>query len=125
MLTDRYLYEVRGGHDTVDDDVESTSREERNLKVVDILFTDNDSLAFLSNDPELRQHALYGMFRIMSGWTRMPGMSWNTVREARRLAGPGILSATELQHIESLLAYYYVVTFADFFKRAPVLPHCL
>lgn len=125
MLADKFLYELKAGDGGLDDDFDSTSYEERKLKVREVMYMEDGSLGFLSRELQVRQHTLHGMFRVMSGWSRVRALGQNTKAKAQLLAGPKMLSLKELDDVESLLAYHYIDTFAGFFKRAPIIPHCL
>lgn len=135
LLTDIFLYEIaprRSADDQAEgedngveeDDLCASSRQERNLKINGALFVEGDALAFASRHPATRQRTLYALYRIMRGWTKMPKMSERTEKMAQRLVGPE-LDEDELDNIEYRLAYHYIITFSDFFKRAPILPHCI
>lgn len=106
------------------DDLDATSREERNIKVMAAIPGLNDEvLGFGSPDLSLRQQTLYGFYRVMLGWTRMPGPHYSVCDVANQLVARDVVAPDILDHAEYLLAHFYIITFADFFKRAPVCPH--
>lgn len=128
LMADRYLYELR--EDDREDgelgsDLDASSREERNLKVMSAIpgMLDGGDLGFGSADLALRQRSLYGLYRVMSGWTRVAAMAFSSIRVAERLGGPATLSLGKIEDAELHVAYHYIISFAGFFKRAPVLPH--
>lgn len=136
LFLDHHLYELQEeGFDMEVDiengevagfsDLDASSREERLVKVTTSIlgFMDGEELGLASSDLRVRQQTLYGMHRVMLGWTRMPRMALRSVDIIEEIA-PGSQSATydKVQEAEYHLAYFYVSTFADFFKRAPVLP---
>lgn len=127
LLADRYLYVLKRkpveDGDTeegeVIDELDATTREERNIKVMNALPGLNDEvLGFGSSNLMLRQQTLYGFYRVMLGWSRMPTPHEDVCYAAEDVVAPDILD-----YAEYVLAYHYIATFADFFKRAPVCPH--
>lgn len=131
LLADRFLFHIklrRSADDEAEageverDDLCANSRGERNIRVIAALFVEGDPLAFASRDPSTRQRTLHAFFRVMHGWSKMPQINPQTVADAQRLVGDQF-SKEELDKIEYHLAYHYIATFADFFKRAPILPH--
>ncbi|KAF9059920.1 hypothetical protein BDP27DRAFT_1430714 [Rhodocollybia butyracea] len=82
--------------------------------------------AFGHSDSRLRQDTLNTFFRIMRGWSRSSSpMHSDTVRQGERLCSTRLRGIGELKDAEYYLAEHYIYTFADFFRRAPILPHFL
>lgn len=136
-MADRYLYVLKPESDqgsmAVDaedgevpdaDELDATTREERNIKVMAALPGINDEvLGFGSFDLTLRQQTLYGFYRVMLGWTRMPLPHSSVCDMAEKLAAKDVVAPDILDYTEYVLAHHYITTFADFFKRVPVCPH--
>lgn len=127
-MADRYLYELKPDNSEdgeVFDELDASSREERNLKIMGAIpgMLDGGDLEFGSTDDFLRQQSLYGLHRVMRGWTRRPSMALSSLKIVERLQGPTILALDEIDDAEYHVAYHYIRCFAEFFKRAPVLPH--
>lgn len=113
------------GEVTEFNELDASSHEERVVKVTTSIpgFMEGEQLGLCSSDLTTRRRTIYAMYRVMCGWTRMPLISMRSAEMLEKLA-PGSLSATydTVEEAEFHLAYYYVDTFADFVKRAPVLP---
>lgn len=83
------------------------------------------SSGFASKSAEERQAALWGLYRIMRGWTKAAaGMSKKTHQLAAGLES-GSLSDDDLGQIEYRLAWFYIDAYVSYFKRAPLTPHSL
>ena len=135
LLADRFLYVLRPevvstgveeeeGECEVMDDLDATTREERNIKVMDAIpGLSEEVLGFGSPDLNLCQRTLYGFYWAMLGWTRMPGPHSSVCDAAEKLAARDVVAPDILDYAEYLLAHFYIAMFADFFKCAPVCPH--
>lgn len=128
LLADHFLYVVnhaRGANEPgeVIDELDASSREDRNLKVIEALMFDQGLLGFTSTDNAVCQRTLFAFYRVMCGWTRMPRMHHSSRAKVERLGGPVLSSMEEVERLEYYIADHYIITFSDFFKRAPVLPH--
>lgn len=128
LMADRYLYEIKPDDQEdgeLADDLDACSREERNLKIMGVIpsMLDGTDLGFGSSDDSFWQRSLYGFHRVMRGWTRSRAMPPSSFRIAEALEGPTVLPLDEIENAEYHIAFHYIRTFADFFKRAPVLPH--
>lgn len=131
-LADRFLYNLKSGADGGEDgevvdndsDLDASSVEDHKIKVSAALAENDIPAAFALKVESIGQcqRAWYILFRLMKGWTRMPAMTRDTMSQGEQLAGPE-LSWRELQFIEYHLACHYVSTWAEFFKRPPLLPH--
>ncbi|KAE9384962.1 hypothetical protein BT96DRAFT_1007519 [Gymnopus androsaceus JB14] len=128
LMADQYLYEVKPDeHEDKElaNELDASSREERNLKVMGAIpgMLDGGDLGFgLSND-SLCQRSLYGLHCVMKGWSWSASMAITSLPLADRLEGPTVLPLDEIDEAEYHIAFHYICSFADFFKRAPVLPH--
>lgn len=126
-MADRYFYELKP-EDREDgelaDELDAYSREERNLKVMGAIpgMLEGSDLGFGSGDDRLRQRSLHGLHRVMRGWSRSRAMPASSFRIAEGLEGPTIIPLDEIEEAEYHVAFHYIRSFADFFKRAPVLP---
>lgn len=108
------------------DDLDAITREERNLKVMAAIPGLDEvvqALGFGSPDLDLRQRTLYGFYRVMLGWTCMPGPHLTVCETAQKLAAYDVVAPDIIDYAEYLLAHFYIAIFADFFKRAPICPH--
>lgn len=130
LLLDRYLYVVKPRDSIPEEgeivtDVDASTREERNIKLIDALRLDTDVLGFAASDPDTRRHSYLGLYHVMNGWSvyRNSGMSDGTHEEAQKLFGT--LTSEELRPIAYRLAYHYIHSYAKFFKQPPTLPYCL
>lgn len=133
LMLDRYLYipqeDLNDSNDDTTltgDELDATSREDRNLKVSSKLFS--DSTPFTSADFAIRRNTLYVFYKVMRSWEvggRARSMAHESIEKAETLGRSNTMTWKELEKIEYHLAYFYITTFADFFKRAPVLPHFL
>lgn len=132
LLADYFLYVLQpeGFEDQesgqVVNDLDSSSREGRMMKIMDAIpgFYEGRNLELGSTDPVKRQRSWYALFCAMSGWTKVPKMAGESERLLEKLAGPDLASPEVLDAAEYHGAFYYIASFADFFKRAPVLPRC-
>lgn len=130
LLLDRYLYDVKP-RDWVPEDgevfseLDASSREDRNIKVVGAVMLDAECLGFAAIDLDRRREAYLGLYNVMKGWNhyRTSPMSDSTHAQAEKLKGR--VTSEEFPPIEYYLAYYYISTFAKFFKRPPTLPYSL
>ncbi|KAJ3830815.1 hypothetical protein F5878DRAFT_648196, partial [Lentinula raphanica] len=127
LMADRFFYQLTDEIEEGEDELAATSRQDRNLKVLGSIpgLIDGGEIGFGSQNPHLRCHALQGLYKIMSGWTRTSRMSSVSASVVSHLQDSVALTLTELEDIEYHLAYHYIISFADFFKRAPVLPSLL
>lgn len=134
-MADRYLYRLRPvgfdsieleeGEATMFNELDASTREERHVKVASFLpgFTGEGDTGFSSRDVAKRRVAMYRLYCIMLSWDGMPGMHRSTHQCAEDLSSNRV--SNNDSYPEYLIAYHFVATFADFFKRAPVLPHIL
>lgn len=130
LMLDRYLYDVRP-KDTIPEEgelvgeLDASTREERNIKVIGAVLLDTEVLGFISTDLNTRCSAYSGFYNVMNGWNhyRTSPMSESIHRHAERLTGP--LTLAEFREIEYYISYYYISSFAKFFKRPPILPYRL
>lgn len=128
LMADRYLYEMKPDEQEdgeLGDELDACSREDHNLKVLGAIpgMLDGTDLGFGSSDDSLRQRSLFGLHRVMKGWIRGRSMPDSSFCIAEGLEGPAVLPLDEIDKAEYHIAFHYVRSFADFFKRAPVLPH--
>lgn len=130
LLLDRYLYDVRPRdlipeEGEVVSDLDASTREERNIKVIGAMMLDTEILGFTAGDINTRREAYLGFYNVMKNWNhyRTSPMSDSIHRHAEQLTGS--LTLVELNSIEYYLAYYYISSFAKFFKRPPILPYRL
>ncbi|KAJ3743743.1 hypothetical protein DFH05DRAFT_1526063 [Lentinula detonsa] len=126
IMADEFFYEIKGSIDKEgEDEMEGITCEARKIKVLNKIstFVHDNELGFGSANLSLRQSTAYGLYEIMRGWTRTRSMSLQSTAIMSRLAGPETASATEVENAEFHVAYHYIISFAKFFKRAPVIPH--
>lgn len=125
LLLDRYLYKLIPSSEEgeVEDEYSASTREQRNIIIEAALFGSGPSSIFSIHDPVVRQATLYSFFRIMRGWTAPTPMVPQTVEDGKRLAPGHTCLAEDLDDIEYYLAYFYILSFAECFHRAPLLPH--
>jgi hypothetical protein len=95
--------------------------------VIEEAFFSNGPPAFGHPDGHLRQATLHAFFQIMRGWTRSSTVRMNsqTIHAGERMGSTSVRGTGELKETEFYLAAYYINAFADFFKRAPTMPHFL
>ncbi len=78
-----------------------------------------------SQDVQVHQEALYALYWVMCGWLRAPSMASSTYSRMQRLAPPNIPPLVELNEAEYAIAWHFIITYADFVRCAPLLPHRL
>ncbi|KAF9059643.1 hypothetical protein BDP27DRAFT_1371270 [Rhodocollybia butyracea] len=124
LLLDRFLYRLVPRHeDHGEHKYDASTREDRNLIIEDVLFSDGPP-PFNHPDPRVRQDTLHAFFQIMKGWTRsVSPMHPKTVDAGERLGSEHLRGTGELKDTEYVLAYFYIYTFAHFFRQAPIMPH--
>lgn len=130
LLADYYLYVLQPEgfeEQEVINNLDLSLCEGGMMKIMDAIpgFYEGRELELGSTDLSKRQKSWYALFRVMSGWTKVPKMAGESEQLLRKLAGPNLASSAELDAAEYHGAFYYIASFADFFKCAPVLPHCL
>ncbi|KAE9387636.1 hypothetical protein BT96DRAFT_1004920 [Gymnopus androsaceus JB14] len=126
LLLDRYLYTVKSRDSKegeVLDDLDVSMREERNIKVIGAVILDTDVLGVASASVDTHQNAFYGLFKVMNGWTKGPSLPDGSYRAGEKLSET--VSEEDLKFGEYCLAYHYILTYANFFKRPPTLPYQL
>ncbi|KAJ3757805.1 hypothetical protein EV360DRAFT_83679 [Lentinula raphanica] len=106
------------------DDLSAPTRSRRFQKLIALVpGLQQGRMGFGSADNDLRQEAVFSLYRIMTGW----GFSYSFPSAARPILdalAPGHRpSATELDQAEDAIAHHYIASFVDFFKRAPIIPH--
>lgn len=79
---------------------------------------------FASDKMTGRREALWGLYRIMRGWTKTSGMSETTHRLAASLES-GTMSDDDVGAVEYRLAWHYIQAYVEHFRRAPFIPHRL
>lgn len=129
LLMDRYMYEVQSRDvppedGEVLDDLDASTREERNLKVIGALMFEMEVLGLAATDVEIRRQAFHGLYRVMKSWVNTLNLSAGTKRAAEKLSSASV-SLEDLKLAEYRLAYHYIWSYATFFKRAPTLPYRL
>lgn len=137
-MADSIFYELKPvGFDDVDNeqgevvnfdpDLDASTREDRNVKVMTWIpgFMNNGEMGFESLDLAICRRSAYALFRVMLGWTKMPGFPRNTERWLHTLA-PGY-DIADADIIEGCfqVCFHYVISYADYFQRAPMVPHTL
>ncbi|KAJ3725284.1 hypothetical protein C8R42DRAFT_640173 [Lentinula raphanica] len=127
LMANWFFYEVSDEIEEGEDELAATSRQDRNMKVLSAVpgLMNAGEMGFGSQDLLLRRKSLQGLNNIMSGWSRTARMSTVSSSIVSRLQESAALTSAELEDIEFHLAYHYIISFADFFKRAPVLPTIL
>ncbi|KAJ3978954.1 hypothetical protein F5890DRAFT_1559411 [Lentinula detonsa] len=126
IMADEFFYEIKGSMDKEgEDEMEGTTCEARKIKVLNKIstFVHDNELGFGSANLSLPQNTAYGLYEIMRGWTQTRSMSLQSTEIMSRLAHPKTPSATEVENAEFHVAYHYIISFAEFFKGAPVIPH--
>jgi hypothetical protein len=124
LLLDRYLYVLvpTFAGDATGDEFGASTREQHNINIEAALFS-NGPPPLSTTDLTVRQATLYTMFQIMRGWTAPTPMVSETGEDGKRLAPCSACSKEELDATEYYLAYFYIFSFAECFRRAPLLPH--
>ncbi|KAF9026844.1 hypothetical protein BDZ89DRAFT_831426 [Hymenopellis radicata] len=117
------------------DELDASSTGDREIRILGCIPHFNGRLipegpevgraGFASSDVEERRGALWGLFRIMRGWTKMGKMSAGTIERAAAVESAKDISTVLLDEFEYRLACHYVWCFVVWFKRAPLLPHGL
>lgn len=126
LLLDRYLYTVKSKESEEGellDELDASTREERNIKVIGAVMLEGDVLGVASASAETRRKAFYGLFKVMTGWTQGPLLPEGSCYAAEQLSGAVSVSEADLYLGEYYIAHHYILCYANFFKRAPTLPY--
>lgn len=124
LLLDQYLYTVKSKESEEGellDELNVSTREERNIKVIGAVMLEGDVLGVASASAETRRNAFYGLFKMMTGWTQGPSLPEGSCYAAEKLSGT--VSEADLYSGEYYIAHRYILCYANFFKRAPTLPY--
>lgn len=84
-----------------------------------------EKLQFGSRVLAERQKSIYALFRVMLGWNLVKPIFSDSKRLLERLEGPQVCSQATINDAGFYADYYYVATYADFFKHASLVPHML
>ncbi|KAJ3766472.1 hypothetical protein FB446DRAFT_708600 [Lentinula raphanica] len=131
LLADRFLYQFDPScmnedvaeEGQIHDDLAASNSIDRLQKVTSLPSIINGHLGFGSPNSASRQDGVYNLFRIMRGWGFSYGIPASMSVYLEQI-GPGQTPELDiLEHAEYLVALHYISTYADFFKRAPVIPH--
>lgn len=131
QLADRCFYKLKPegfdvpGEVVSFDELDASSYEDHAVKVREWMpgFIGGSDLGFGSFYPAKRQKATYALFRVMLGWWYMPSISREDKEKVYKLA-PGMMpSEVELNHGEYIVARHYVLSFLEYFQRAPIIVH--
>ncbi|KAJ3746907.1 hypothetical protein EV360DRAFT_89979 [Lentinula raphanica] len=131
LLADRFLYQFDPScmnedvaeEGQIHDDLAASNSIDRLQKVTSLPGIINGHLGFGSPNSASRQEGVYNLFRIMRGWGFSYGIPASMSVYLEQI-GPGQTPELDiLEHAEYLVALHYISTYADFFKRAPVIPH--
>ncbi|KAJ3766647.1 hypothetical protein FB446DRAFT_849579 [Lentinula raphanica] len=106
------------------DDLSAPTRSRRFQKLMSpVPGLQQGRMGFGSANSDVRQEAVYSLYRIMTGW----GFSYtfpSTKCHILDALSPGHSpNVTELDKAEYAVAHHYIASFADFSKRAPIIPH--
>ncbi|KAE9388849.1 hypothetical protein BT96DRAFT_1025289 [Gymnopus androsaceus JB14] len=122
LLADHFLYvlqpegfkEQESGQ--VMNDLDALLCEGRMVKVMDAIpgFYEGCELELGLTDPTKCQRSWYALFHVMSGWTRVLKMAGESEQLLGKLAGP--VSPAALDTAEYHGAFFYIASFAEFFK---------
>lgn len=132
LRLDHYLYRLKPeGFDATGeqfDDLDASDRDSRSVKVAQAvtglsLSPTRGVVGFSTGLAEERRGATYGLYRVMCGWSGMPGIPASTHALVQRIALPAEVDAALLDDAEYAVAWHYILTFAEYVKRAPVLPY--
>ncbi|KAJ3833209.1 hypothetical protein F5878DRAFT_665846 [Lentinula raphanica] len=131
LLADRFLYKldpipfneesVEEGQ--IQDDLAASNMMDRSIKVAAIPGIITGHMGFGSPSLAARQEGIYNLYRIMRGWGFSYEIPASTRMFLERLAPGQVSVPNELDRAEYLIALHYISTYADYFKRAPVIPH--
>lgn len=135
LLADRFLYKLKAvGFDEVEvgevvDELDASSWEDRKIKILSVIpgLGLGETLGFGSADKEEKRRSLFGLYKVMNGWSGI--LPWpNSTRQMLEKLSPSEVSppsSRDLDEAEYYLAHHYVMNFAEYFKRAPTLPYGL
>ncbi|KAJ3964298.1 hypothetical protein EV361DRAFT_942404 [Lentinula raphanica] len=133
FLADHFLYQVEPDNfnegdaeeGQIGDDLAASTPMDRFQKIAALPGLISGHMGFGSPNPASRQEAVYNLFQIMRGWRFCYRVPTNISTFLERIA-PGQNPAPEdLEHAEYLVVLHYVSTYADYFKRAPIVPHSI
>lgn len=138
LLADHVFYELKpvgfddmeteqgklGGYDM---NLDASNRKDRDVKLhawIPGLLSGGET-GFESVDLATRQHSAYALFRVLLGWTRIPIFGLETEMKLHRLAPGNDVSELEVREGCFRVCRHYVVSYAEYFERAPIVPHTL
>lgn len=115
----------RGEIPDFDTDLDASSCDDREVKVTTWLpgFTGVENFGFDAPDLLSRQQVAYRLYRVMLGWAYMPPMATGTLNVLARLAPEYNASEADVSEGLDRVTFHYVASFADYFQRAPLVPH--
>lgn len=113
-----------GGYDT---NLDASNRKDRDVKLhvwIPGLLGGSET-GFESVDLATCQQSAYALFRVLLGWTRIPIFGLETETKLHRLTPGNDVSEFEVQEGCFRVCRHYVVSYAEYFERAPIVPHTL
>ncbi|KAJ3780132.1 hypothetical protein GGU10DRAFT_381130 [Lentinula aff. detonsa] len=130
LIADRYLYKLEPdvmqeviGEGQIQDDLAAPTRAQHLKKILTIPGMVNGNLGFGSSDKVFHQQGIYNLYCIMRTWTLPYGVSSDASTFLGRLTPDKSPTISDIDHAEYLVAYHYVSSFSDYFKRALTVPH--
>lgn len=141
LLADSIFYKLKpGGFDDTsqeraevgevqefDVDLDASTHEDRNVKVMAWIpgLMNGSEFGFDSLDLAARRRSAYALFRVMLGWTKMPSFPRKTEAWLHNLAPGCNISDSDVVEACFQVCFHYVASYADYFERAPMVPHTL
>ncbi|KAJ3833072.1 hypothetical protein F5878DRAFT_665976 [Lentinula raphanica] len=129
LAADRYLFDPKPNIEEGLEEGEvvyelgGMSHAQRLDKIVAIPGLVTGNMGFGSPNRSNRQEAVYNLYCIMQGWGFGYGVSSKLEHVVQSLRPDREPSVSEIDTAEYHVAYHYISVFADYFKRAPTIPH--
>jgi hypothetical protein len=131
-MADKFLYdlvphidvdaELEEGQVSGVSELDASTPGQRLLKLIKVNGLMSGRMGFGSPNIASRQEGIYDLYKIMCGW----GLSYSVPLHMKGIVeclAPGSTpTAIEIDSAEYEVAYHYISSFADYFKRAPILP---
>ncbi|KAJ3757395.1 hypothetical protein EV360DRAFT_71186 [Lentinula raphanica] len=130
LLADRFLYKIDPScvdkvaeEGQVLDNLAAADIMERSMKIATLPGVFTGHMGFGSPNPASRQQGIYNLFCIMRGWGFSYGVPATMAVYLEQLVSGQTPGPDVLDHAEYLVAFHYISSYADYFKRAPIIPH--
>lgn len=126
-LVDAWLYALAPANlgEAAEDELAASNRLDRYTKLTALPGVLSGQFGIGDSNPVTRQEGVYNLFRVMRGWGQPYDVPGPMSTFLQRLAPGQSPSPDDLERAEYLVAFHYISNFADFFKRAPILPRTL